>query len=140
MRFTNYSRYTGHRADALNLEALLEHLSDFLLQSGFAGGSHFNPYWGEFGDEDRSLDALKQALLRALIDSGQLTPEMIAELRGDGGGDQGVRDRIAELLDRLVERVTDEGYLSLSEPPRMPGGKLELTEEPGTVDEARSAA
>ena len=52
MRFTNYTRYTGHRADALNLEALLEHLSDFLLQSGFAGGSHFHPYWGEFGDAE----------------------------------------------------------------------------------------
>ena len=59
MRFTNYSKYSGSHADALNLEALLEHLSDFLLQSGFAGGPHYHPYWGEFGDEDRSLDALK---------------------------------------------------------------------------------
>lgn len=140
MRFTNYTRYTGHRADALNLEALLEHLSDFLLQSGFAGGSHFHPYFGEFGDEDRSLDALKEALLRALIESGQLTPEMISELRGEGGGDEEVRDQIAELLDRLVERMIEEGYLNLSEPPQMPGGKLELTDAPGTIDEARSAA
>jgi Ca-activated chloride channel family protein len=140
MRFTNYTRYTGHRADALNLEALLEHLSDFLLQSGFAGGPHYHPYWGEFDDGDRSLDALKQALLRALIDSGQLTPEMVAELRGEGGGDDEVRKQIAELLDRLVDRMIQEGYLNLSEPPRMPGGQLELTEAPGTVDEARSAA
>ena len=140
MRFTNYTRYTGHRADALNLEALLEHLSDFLLQSGFAGGHHFHPYWGEFGDEDRSLDALKEALLRALMESGQLTPEMVAELRGEGGGDEELRKQIAELLDRLVERLIDEGYLNLSEPPKMPGGKLQLTDAPGTVDEARSAA
>lgn len=141
MRLTNYTRYTGHHADALNLEALLEHLSDFLLQSGFAGGYHFNPYWGEFGeDDDRSVDALKEALLRALMESGQLTPEMINELRGDGGGDEEVRDRIAELLDRLVERLMEEGYLNVSEAPRLPEGKLELSQAEGTIDEARSAA
>lgn len=141
MRFTNYTRYTGHHADALNLEALLEHLSDFLLQSGFAGGHHYNPYWGEFGDnEDRSLDGLKEALLRALMESGQLTPEMIDELRGDGSGDEEIRDRIAELLDRLVERLIEEGYLNVSEPPRMPEGKLELSDAEGSIDEARSAA
>ncbi|HEX6924219.1 MAG TPA: VWA domain-containing protein [Longimicrobiaceae bacterium] len=140
MRFTNYTRYTGHRADALNLEALLEHLSDFLLQSGFAGGPYFHPYWGEFGDDDRSLDALKEALLRALIESGQLTPEMIKELRGEGEGDEEVRNQIAELLDRLVERLVEEGYLNLSQPPTMPGGNFQPTDVPGTIDEARSAA
>ena len=84
MRFTRYGKYTGNLADALNLQALLDQLGDFLLQSGFAGGSHWHPYWGESGDdEDRSLDSLKEALLRALLESGMLTPEMIAEMRGD---------------------------------------------------------
>jgi Ca-activated chloride channel family protein len=76
MRFTNYSKFTGHQADALNLQALLDRLSDFLLQSGFAGGAYEHPYWGEFGGDegDRSMDSLKEALLRALMESGQLTP------------------------------------------------------------------
>ncbi len=139
MRFTNYTRYTGHHADALNLEALLEHLSDFLLQSGFAGGQHHHPFWGEFGDPDRSLDALREALLRALIESGQLTPEMLRELRGEGG-DEEVQKQIAELLDRLVNRLMEEGYLDVTEPPQMPGGHLELSAQEGQVDEARSAA
>src|SRR5690606_9256463 len=51
-----------------------------------------------------------------------------------------VRRQIAEMLDRLVERLIEEGYLNLSEPPSMPGGKLEPTDAPGSVDEARSAA
>ncbi|MDP9349787.1 MAG: VWA domain-containing protein [Gemmatimonadota bacterium] len=141
MRFTNYTRYTGQMADALNLQALLDQLSDFLLQSGFAGGPHQHPYWGSFGDDegDRSLDALKEALLRALLESGQLTPEMVAELRGEGPGDEAVRQQIAELLDRLVERLVEEGYLNLSGPPQMPGGYEPLPGE-GKVDEARSAA
>lgn len=142
MRFTNYTRYTGGLADALNLQALLDQLSDFLLQSGFAGGPHHHPYWGTFGDDegDRSLDALKEALLRALMESGQLTPEMVAELRGEGEGDEEVRQRIAELLDRLVERLVEEGFLNLSEPPTMPGAHQEMQPGEGKVDEARSAA
>lgn len=140
MRFTNYSRYTGHMADALNLEALLDRLSDFLLQSGFAGGPHQHPWWGESGEEeDRSMDSLREALLRALLESGQLTPEMLAELRGEGGGDDAVRQQIAELLDRLIERMVEEGYLNLSEGPNMPGGYTEMTGE-GRTDEARDAA
>ncbi|HEX2094765.1 MAG TPA: VWA domain-containing protein [Longimicrobiaceae bacterium] len=139
MRFTNYTRYTGQRADALNLQALLDHLSDFLLQSGFAGGEYYHPYWGEFGGEDdRSLDALRNALLRALLESGQLTPEMVAELRGEGEGDEAVRQEIAELLDRLVERLVEEGYLKLSQP-EAPGGAPPRPGE-GKIDEARSAA
>jgi Ca-activated chloride channel homolog len=138
MRFTNYTRYSGHHADALNIEALLEHLSDFLLQSGFAGGQHHHPYWGEFGDEDRSMDSLKEALLRALIESGQLTPEMLEELRGQGG-DEEIQRQVAELLDRLVERLIQEGYLDVTEAPAMPGEHLPLDSE-GRIDEARSAA
>jgi Ca-activated chloride channel family protein len=140
MRYTNYTRYTGHQADALNIEALLEHLSDFLLQSGFAGGSYSHPFWGEIEDADRSLDALKEALLQALIQSGQLTAEMLAELRGESGGDEEIRQKIAELLDRLIERLIEEGYLNLTQPPQMPGGHMELTDAEGPVDEAKSAA
>ena len=140
MRFTNYTKYTGHLADALNLQSLLDQLSDFLLQSGFAGGPYQHPYWGEFGDEegDRSLDALKQALLQALMESGQLTPEMIAELRGEGGGDEEVRQNIADLLDRLIERLVEEGFLNVSQPPQMPEGYTEAGT--GKIDDARAAA
>ncbi len=139
MRSTNYSRYSGHHADALNIEALLEHLSDFLLQSGFAGGPYHHPYWGEFDDADRSMDALKNALLRALIESGQLTPEMVEELRGNGGDEHVLRE-IANLLDRLIERLIEEGYLEATQAPMMPGGQMPLEPGEGFVDDARSAA
>lgn len=139
MRFTNYARYTGQMADALNLQALLDQMSDFLLQSGFAGGPHYHPYWGEFGDADKSMDGLKEALLRALLESGQLTPEMIAELRGQGQGDEEIRQQIAELLDRLIERLIEEGYLNVSQTPMMPGGHESVPGQ-GKIDDARDAA
>ena len=68
MRFHTYSKFSPELADAVDLQALLDKLADFLLQSGFAGGQHHHPYWGEFGgDEDRSMDALREAILNALM-------------------------------------------------------------------------
>src|SRR5256886_3461811 len=37
--YTTYSRYLPELADTVNLQALLDQLADFLLQSGFAGGA-----------------------------------------------------------------------------------------------------
>ncbi|HXE57771.1 MAG TPA: VWA domain-containing protein [Gemmatimonadales bacterium] len=140
MRFTTYSRYIPELADAVNLQQLLDQLGDFLLQSGFAGQQH--PFWSdEAGEGDRSLDALRQAILQALMDSGQLTPEMLSVLRGESTGDP-ARDRhieqaLAELLDRIVQRLIDEGYLSIGQTPQMPQSHQPLF---GPGGQAASAA
>jgi len=137
MRYTTYQKYSGSFLDALNIQDLLERMADFLLQSGFEGGPHFHPWWGWSGDEDdHSLDNLKQALLQALIESDQLTPEMLAELRGEGN-DAEIRKRIAELLDELVRKLVEEGYLNVT--PQAPAGHTEMNAD-GTVDEARAAS
>ncbi|MGH8568540.1 MAG: hypothetical protein ACREXU_11110, partial [Gammaproteobacteria bacterium] len=116
MRYTTYAKYLPELADTINLQGLLDQLADFLLQTGFAGGSYSHPFWGEFGsdDPDRSVDALRQAILQALMDSGQLTPEMLQLLRGESTGDA-ERDaelerQLAELLDKIVQRLIEEGY------------------------------
>lgn len=141
MRFTTYSKYKGGWLDALNLESLLEHLSDFLMDGGFAGGPHYHPYWGWSGDEDvNSTDALKNALLKALLESGQLTPEMIEELRGEGQGDQEIQEQIAELLDDLITRMAEEGFINLETGnPQIPGATYDVTGQ-GKIDEAKQAA
>jgi len=141
MRFTTYTKYKGGWDDAFNIEALLEHLSDFLLDAGFAGGPHFHPYWGWSGTEDTSsTDALKRALLEALIKSGQLTPEMLQELRGEGAGDESVRQKIAEMLDDLVQRMVEEGFITLGEHgPRAPGATYDVTGREN-IDDAKEAA
>src|SRR6059058_6451046 len=104
MRYTTYSRYVAGLLETLNLQGLLDQLADFLLQSGFAGGAYSHPFWGEFGDEepDRSLDALRQAILQALMDSGQLTPDMLKALRGEPTGDA---DRAPALRAHFAERL-----------------------------------
>mgnify|MGYP001821035276 FL=1 len=141
MRFTTYKKYEGRLLDALNLQSLMERLSDFLMDGGFAGGPNFHPYWGWSGlDDTSSVDSLKDALLRALLESGQLTPEMLAELRGEGDGDEEVRAAIAGLLDDLIQRMVEEGYITLQEgSPAMPGSTRDVTGQ-GEIDEAADAA
>jgi Ca-activated chloride channel homolog len=138
MRFHTYQKYEGSFLDALNIQDLLERLADFLLKSGFEGGAHFHPWWGWSGDDDdRSVEALKAALLQALMESGQLTQEMLEELRGEGGNEE-IQQRIADLLNDLVQRLTEEGFLNTSPSPDAPASYSEAG--PGQVDDARQAA
>jgi len=135
MRFHTYSRFDPQLADAVDLQALLDQLADFLLQSGFAGGSSPDPFWGDLSDDaDRSMEALKEAILRALMDGGQFTPEMLRALRGDD--DEEARDRLSELLDELVQRLADEGYLELEAPPQMPASHQAVTGRGGLAHAA----
>ena len=142
MRFRTYTKHIPELADAINLQGLIDQLSDFLLQSGFAGGSQYHPFWGETGDdEDRSLDTLRQAIMEALMDSGQLTPEMLQVLRGESTGDEAkdreIEQQLAELLDQIVQRLIDEGYLTVDQAPQMPSGHQSMF---GPGGEAHSAA
>src|SRR2546428_7105760 len=142
MRFTTYSKYLPELADAVNLQALLDQLGDFLLQSGFAGGPQDWPWWAEPPEGgDRSMDALRQAILNALMQSGQLTPDMVRFLRGESSGNE-ARDReierqLGELLDRIVQRLIEEGFLTTQEAPRVPAGYSSVL---GPGGQARSAA
>ena len=138
MRSHTYSKFSPEMADAIDLQSLLDKLADFLLQSGFAGGKMQHPYWGEFGgDADRSMEALREAILNALMDSGQFTPEMLDALRGDADDDGESTAKLAKLLDEIIQRLVQEGYLNLEAPPQMPAGHQEVT-GPGGL--ARAAA
>ncbi|HTL94865.1 MAG TPA: VWA domain-containing protein [Gemmatimonadaceae bacterium] len=138
MRSHTYSKFSPEMADAIDLQSLLDKLADFLLQSGFAGGKMQHPYWGEFGgDADRSMEALREAILNALMDSGQFTPEMLDALRGEADDDGESTAKLAKLLDDIIQRLVQEGYLNLEAPPQMPAGHQEVT-GPGGL--ARAAA
>ncbi len=143
MRYTTYSKHLPQLLDAINLQELLDQLSDFLLQSGFAGGPYEHPFWGEFGDQDqdRSMDALRQAIVQALMDSGKLSPEMLQVLRGESTGDpekdRDIQRQLAELLDQIVQKLIEEGYLSVEHAPKMPEGHQPVL---GPGGQAQSAA
>ena len=143
MRYTTYSKYLPELLDAINLQDLLDQLSDYLLQSGFAGGSYTHPFWGEFGDDDpdRSMDGLRQAIIRALMESGKLTSEMMQVLRGDSTGDAqrdtDIQRQIGELLDQIVQKLIEEGYLTSEQSSQVPQGYQPMF---GPGGQAHSAA
>jgi Ca-activated chloride channel family protein len=142
MRYTTYSKFLPELADAVNLEALLDQLGDYLLQSGFAGGPGDWPWWAEPPEGgERSIDSLKQAIIEALLKSGQLTPEMVKFLRGESSGDEAkdaeLEAQLGKLLDQIVQRLIDEGYLKTQEVPNVPAGYSAVT---GPGGQARAAA
>ncbi|MEZ5315797.1 MAG: hypothetical protein R2752_00190 [Vicinamibacterales bacterium] len=102
-----YSKYVASLADELDLESLVSRLSDLLLASGF------NNPWDPQSDDDRTLQALHDAILDALLNDGMLSDEMIERLLGEAA-DEGGRDQLEALIQQIIERMTDEGFISLA--------------------------
>jgi len=102
-----YTKYTGDALDDLDLEDLVAKLSDLLLSSGFG-----NPY--AMDDEERTMQALHDAILDALFNGGVLPEETIERLLGDpADADQGdARSKLEELIQQIIERMADQGYIS----------------------------
>lgn len=124
MKYVRYKKYTGQEADDVDLQELMNRLSDFLLQSGFESQYHgFQEM-----DPERSMEQLRQAILRALEEGDLLPPEMMEELLENPNLDQ--NQRLREMIDQLIERMTQEGYISpqppqVTPPPQQtPGGQI----------------
>ena len=104
MSFTKYSKWNGVDWESLSLEDLMDRLSDFLMQSGFD-----DPYFMYGNEQDTSLDALREAIMNALLNEGLLMPDELDQFYDEQG--QLKMDAINELIDRLIERLVEEGYI-----------------------------
>src|ERR1044072_250832 len=134
MKFTRYGKFNGLDVFGINLGDLMEGLSDSLLYSGYDD----DYYWTrERAPQDTSIDALRRALLQALMDKGLLSQHQIQQMLDENDGKyQG--SQLQEMLNQLIERLVEEGYLSLQEDPiderqqrQMTGGNGKgRTEEP----------
>jgi len=106
-----YSKYTGDPLDELDMDELIEKLSDLLLSSGFQS-SHGGMY-GE-GDEDRTMDALRDAIMEALFNGGVLAEDALEQLMGDpADGDQSdAQSRLEKLVQDIIDRMMQEGFIT----------------------------
>jgi Ca-activated chloride channel homolog len=111
MKFTRYSKFKGLDVSGINLGDLMDALSDSVLQSGYDD----DYYWSrQRRQQDTSLDALRQALLQAMLDQGLLDEHQIQEMLADNNGEfKG--SLLEETLNQLIERLVEEGYLKLRE-------------------------
>jgi Ca-activated chloride channel homolog len=115
MRYTTYGKWSGVDLDAISLDDLMQSLSEFFLQSGYRSRRRFA--------SDDSLDALREALLRLLLREGFLSEDELDALRGDDGE---VQDAVMrDLVDRLIERLVDEGYITLDQIEQLARGAAE---------------
>ena len=110
----------------------MDSMSDALLDSGYDD----DYYWTRQRKHmDTSLDALRAALLQALLNQGlvseQQIQEMIAQNEGKFKG-----SLLEELLNQLIERLVEEGYLTLHEQQPQPGEQRQgRFSGPGEVSE-----
>jgi Ca-activated chloride channel family protein len=108
-----YSRFIESLADEIDMESLVSRLSDLLLSSGFA-----NP-WDPQSEDDRTMQALHDAILDALLNGGVLSDDMVSRLLdgadGQAAGDD--RDQIEELIRQIIARMSEQGLISMAGPP-----------------------
>jgi Ca-activated chloride channel family protein len=118
MKFVRYGKYVGEPADAVDLEELVKRLGNFFLQSGFE--SQF--YGVSEMDPEKSMEALKEAILRALQE-GDLMPQdaMSDELREMLKNPHAAKDSqaVRDLIEKLMERMAEEGYINPQQPPQI---------------------
>ena len=101
MKSVRYTKYVGDLAAEMDMEGLLQALSEYLLDSGFR-----DPY-AQFQELDHNLEDLREAL-RRLLQSGkffdQETQQKIDQMVAEGTLD--------EFIDKLIERMQQENYIS----------------------------
>ena len=105
-----YTKFTGDLLDEIDLEDLVSKLSDLLLSSGFgsaAGGS------GD-GDDDRSMQALHDAILEALFSGGVLSDDALQQLLGEpaDGDQEAARQQLEDLIQQIIERMMEQGFVT----------------------------
>jgi Ca-activated chloride channel homolog len=121
MKFIRYSKFNGFDVFGVDLGGLMDALSNRMLNSGF----HEDYRWTRQRIElDDSIDALRRAILEVLLDQEILgdydVEKMLAENEGKFRG-----SLLEELINKVIERLVDEGYLILKELPETPHRKMQ---------------
>ena len=104
-----YSKFTGDDLDGIDLEELLSRLSDLLLSSGFDDG------YSMPGEDGLSMQSLHDAIMEALLNGGLLSDETLERLLGkDWQTSEDAEERLDELIQRIIEKLQHQGYVSTS--------------------------
>jgi Ca-activated chloride channel homolog len=119
MKYVKYSKYVADPFEDLSAEDLLQMLGDFLLDSGFQ--NQFQSVYDM--DPERTMEQLHQALLEALRDQGKIPDEMLQQMLQNWEDYQ--NSELAEKINKLLERLAEEGYVSVEQPNASQGQIME---------------
>ena len=123
MKGVRYTKYVGDLASEMDMESLLQALSDYFLDSGYR-----DPY-SRFQEYDQTMDDLREAL-RRILESGDFDESLrqkLDEMSADGSLD--------ELIEKLIEKMEQQNYISSSQPqdPSTAAGGGEVGDVQGEV-------
>ena len=124
MKRIRYTKYIGELAGDMDLEDLMQLLSDYLLDSGFQNPMmQFQELNGE-----HTLENLREALRQALEggDFEQQIRERIEQMAAEG--------EIERLIDQLIQRMEQQDYVRIDrpqDPSRMANSPGEIGEGDG---------
>jgi Ca-activated chloride channel homolog len=112
MKWIRYSKYTGDDL-GISAEDLLKALSDFLLESGF--NTQYMPFseWNQHTLEDLK-NAIQQALEQGKLFENEALQDMMERVR------QMTPEQMDALLEKLVQKMVDEGQITIEEPQEAP--------------------
>jgi Ca-activated chloride channel family protein len=122
MKSVRYTKFVGDLASEIDMESLLQALSEYLLDSGF------NDPYARFQELDHNLDDLREALRRILQSGEFLNQEMQEQI--DRMSAEGTLD---EFIDKLIERMQQESYISYKGDP----GDSEISRVDGQVGDVQ---
>ena len=128
MKYVRYSKYSPEAAGDVDMQELMSRLSDFFLQSGF--DSQYGVYELDMErSREEYLEALRQAILRALEEGDLVPPEMMDRLLQNPDISQ--NEELRDLIDQLIQRMEQEGFIRQQEnarvtppPSETPGGQI----------------
>jgi Ca-activated chloride channel family protein len=106
MKRTRYTKYIPDPAGEMSMEELLNALSDYLLQSGFENYGYY-----DLPPEEQTLDDLRRAIERALMESDLLDQQMRERLH-----EMQVNGQLDELIKQLIDRMEQDDYISIADP------------------------
>src|ERR1700689_5542145 len=105
MKYVRYSRYAPDAAEDLDLSELMSRLADFVLQSGFE--SEYGIYEMDMEKtRGQHMDALREAIQRALEEGDLLPPELLEQLMQNPDASQN-RD-LHDLVEQIIQRMERE--------------------------------
>ena len=108
-----YSKYTGDDL-GISAEDLLQALSDFLLESGF--NSQYMPF-SELNQH--TLEELKEAIRQALEQGKMFDDDALQQMMDRVR--QMSQEQMDSLLEKLVQKMVDEGQITIEDPQDSPG-------------------
>jgi Ca-activated chloride channel family protein len=101
MPITRYTRWNGSLLDTLDLEELMDQLSEFFLQSGYPE----NPW----DPDDSPQRSLRETIVRKLVEMGRIPEQMMENWKANPESEEA--QRLDEIVNQIIRRMIEEGWL-----------------------------